>query len=181
MNHNYPLMNKNNHQRESYKLKLVRHKRMPTPTKQLPGQQTINGFLQPMHRSQVWKQSPKTLRQQDDQQPASPDTSPSTAAPLTRRRRIVESDDDDGDQTITPKKPQSSDIILVPDSADESDPNFTVMLLPSISQQLPQTNPSTPPVSAEKPKPRRRQRMRLSPQPADEKDKHQDPPQAQVI
>jgi hypothetical protein len=127
---------------------------MPTPVKQLPGQQLMHKFLQPKPISAKTDEAADAINgralltrsagQYHNDNTAN--TSPQAISPLKRRRRISDDDDDDAPITTTNIQP-ARDVVdaptpttnvhpapvvrhFVPDSADESDPNFAVILRP---------------------------------------------------
>jgi hypothetical protein len=127
---------------------------MPTPVKQLPGQQLMDKFLQPKPISAKTDEAADAINGQallsrpagHDHDDNTANTSPRAVSPLTRRRKIGDDDDDDAPITTTNIQP-ARDVVdaltpttnvhpapvvrhFVPDSADESDPNFAVILRP---------------------------------------------------
>jgi hypothetical protein len=141
---------------------------MATPNRKypvLPGQMRISGFLHPMlHTPATAEHSSEATRYEINSSP-SPPTTVNQKLPLKRRRKIDDTDDDCGGQTApTNAKPATLERIQVHDTADESDTNFAVMLLPTprVLPAINQTQHSTP--IASNPEHRRMRRKRLHPQ-----------------
>lgn len=104
---------------------------MPTPIKVSPGQQRINVFMQPMLRSPAAAESPNTINGEKNHHNKPSHECEGAIIPLTRKRRIDDNDDEEYVITPTPKvRLQPTEIIHVPDTADESDANFSVILMP---------------------------------------------------
>jgi hypothetical protein len=92
----------------------------------------------------------------DDQHQGDPNISPDESVPCRRKRRITD-DDDEPIQTV-PVKPAPEERILVTDTADESDANFAVILLPT-SRQAPAASRATQPLDHTNTTPRRSERV----------------------
>ncbi len=117
---------------------------MPTPSKKaatLPaGQLLINGYTKLMNPQ-------STLDNTGNKRLANMNTSP-----IQRRRRFINDDDNDDDQPLVPQHSKSNDADAkdqqpvdgkskitawpVPDTENESDANFAVLLLPEQRQPL---------------------------------------------
>ena len=102
---------------------------MPTPNKPLPGQQRINDFMLPTPRDTESSDFPKPMVEDQRSSPAR--ESATGAGFFKRRRRIQDNDDDDETIPVVNPKPIQREIIHVHDTtADETDANSSVILLP---------------------------------------------------
>jgi hypothetical protein len=140
---------------------------MRSPLQIQPGQQLIRNFMQPMPpklSSTATADAIPTADKQDqnlnvagdDQHQGDPNISPDESVPCRRKRRITD-DDDEPIQTV-PVKPAPEERILVTDTADESDANFAVILLPT-SRQVPAASRATQPPDHTNTTPRRSERV----------------------
>ena len=151
---------------------------MSSPIKILHGQKLIRDFMQTTPRSpasaDASHQSHNHVREHNiarstsqDREPGarlaprSPahhaNTSPDGSVQLNRRRRII-TDDDDEPIPIVPVQTAPVERIYVQDTADESDANFAVILLPA-SRQSSATHHATLPPHHSNSTPRRSQRV----------------------
>jgi len=114
---------------------------MRTPIKPLPGQQRINIFMQSTPRNTESADFPQSMV---DNQGLNPALEAATGAvALKRRRRINDDDVDDEPIVQVNPRPAQHEIIHVHDTADETDANFSVVLLPRRNHPQPATNETT--------------------------------------
>jgi hypothetical protein len=115
---------------------------MRTPIKPLPGQQRINNFMQSTPRNTESADFPQSMV---DNQGLNPALEAAIGAVALKRRRRIQDDDDDDDETIAQfnPRPAQHEIIHVHDTADETDANFSVILLPRRNHPQPATNEAT--------------------------------------
>jgi hypothetical protein len=144
---------------------------MRSPLKIQPVQKLIRNFMKPMSptlRSTATADANPTTHGQDqhlnvtgetgdDQHQSDSNISPDESVPCRRRRRVITDDDDEPIQTV-PVNPTPLERILVTDTADESDANFAVILLPT-SRQVPAANHATQPPVYSNTTPRRSERV----------------------
>ena len=151
---------------------------MPSPIKILHGQKLIRDFMQATPRSpasaDASHQSHNHVREHNIARSTSQDrepgarlaprspahyasTSPDGSVQLNRRRRII-TDDDDEPIPIVPVQTAPVERIYVQDTADESDANFAVILLPASRQSSASHHATLPPHHSNS-TPRRSQRV----------------------